>query len=121
MKLIIAGSRSITAHKILSLGFVSSPYTLSGLTEIISGTAKGADRLGELLAAQFEIQLVKFPADWNRYGKSAGYKRNAEMADYADAALILWDGVSKGSKHMEDIMKRIGKPVYVYTSKGEIL
>lgn len=46
------------------------------------------------------------PADWNKYGKSAGYKRNEQMAIYADACLAFWDGKSKGTKHMIGLAKR---------------
>ena len=55
------------------------------------------------------------PADWNKYGKSAGYKRNEEMANIADAALVIWDGESRGSKHMIDIAKKQKLQVYVYS------
>lgn len=75
------------------------------ITEVISGTAKGADKLGERFAKENNLTLHRFPADWNRYGKSAGYKRNVEMADNADALLALWDGKSRGTKHMIDIVR----------------
>lgn len=39
------------------------------------------------------------------YGKSAGYKRNSEMAEIADALIAFWDCSSKGTKDMIDIAK----------------
>jgi len=57
--------------------------------------------------------IKQFPADWNKYGKSAGYKRNEEMAKYADALIAFWDGKSKGTKHMIDLAKRYGLKVKV--------
>lgn len=75
-------------------------------TEIVSGTARGADLLGEKYATENEIQIKRFPADWNRFGKSAGYKRNEEMANYADACICFWDGKSRGTKSMIDLAEK---------------
>ena len=52
--------------------------------------------------------LLRFPADWDKYGKKAGYIRNKEMARAADACVVFWNGQSKGSKHMIDIAKKHG-------------
>ncbi len=111
LKVIIAGSRDVT-----NLFVVEKAVELSGYkpTEVVSGTARGVDRLGEEWARQRGIPVKAFPADWGRLGKSAGYLRNVEMSEYADALLAVWDGKSKGTKHMIDIMSRAKKPVYVY-------
>ncbi len=74
--------------------------------EIVSGTYKGADLLGERYANERTYPIKQFPADWRRYGKSAGLKRNTEMAAYADALIAFWDGESKGTKHMIDLAKQ---------------
>lgn len=74
--------------------------------EIVSGTARGADQLGEKFAKEKGCNLKQFPADWDAYGKSAGYRRNADMAKYADACVVFWDGVSKGTKHMIDLAEK---------------
>ena len=78
-------------------------------TTIISGMARGADSLGALYASE-HCSLQTFPADWNKYGKSAGYKRNHQMLDEGkpDLVLIYWDGSSKGTSHMIDIAKKAG-------------
>ena len=87
-------------------------------SSIISGGAKGADNLGEHYAylklhAGENMRLQCFPAQWDKYGKSAGYKRNQQMLDEGkpDLVLIYWDGISKGTKHMLDIAKRAGVKV----------
>lgn len=49
--------------------------------------------------------LTIFKADWDKHGKAAGFKRNTEMAKYADALIAFWDGKSKGTKHMIDTAK----------------
>ena len=71
--------------------------------EIVSGVYKGADLLGERYAAERNYRIKQFPADWRRYGKSAGLKRNIEMAAYADALIAFWDNESKGTKHMIEL------------------
>lgn len=123
MKLIIAGSRTINPSVI----FVDSIICNNDLkvTEIISGTAGGVDRAGERYAIQYNemgiryhnptvnnLKLTKFPADWEKFGKAAGHIRNKQMADYADALLLIWDGTSSGSKNMKETMLKLGKPVY---------
>lgn len=80
---------------------------------IVSGMARGADKLGVKYANENGGQLKEFPAQWDKYGKSAGYKRNQQMLDEGkpDLVLIYWDGISKGTKHMLDIAKRAGVKV----------
>lgn len=70
---------------------------------VISGTAKGADQLGERYAKSqqpFGVRLERFPADWEKYGKRAGFLRNHQMALEADGLIAFWDGKSKGTKNM---------------------
>ena len=113
MKLIIAGSRGIT--DIDTLIKAISCYDLKDkITEIVSGTALGADRLGEIYAEMNNIKLTKFPADWKHYPRSAGYKRNLEMSVYGDALLALWDGKSRGTKHMINVSQKKKMLVHVY-------
>lgn len=100
MKTIIAGSRSITNINILQQALEKIDWKI---TEVVSGGARGADYLGEVYARDFGIPIKRFLAEWNRYGKSAGYKRNLEMAQYSDALIALWDGESRGTKHMIDL------------------
>ena len=81
--------------------------------EIVSGCARGADSLGEKYATEKNYKLHKFPADWDRFGKSAGYRRNQEMAEFADMVIAFWDGKSVGTKHMIDISKSKNKPCQI--------
>ena len=80
---------------------------------IVSGTARGADSLGEVYAKEKGYLLTKFPAQWDKFGKSAGYRRNEEMAKNADGLVAFWDGQSRGTKHMIDIAKAQGLAVRI--------
>lgn len=111
MRTIIAGSRNVTDYDILLQAIENCPFHIS---VVLSGTARGVDRMGERFALQQKIPLEKYPADWNKWGKSAGYKRNELMAEKAEALLALWDGESRGTKHMIDIAKKKGLKIYIY-------
>lgn len=107
LKIIIAGSRTFNDYELLKkkLDFYIGEHTE---IEIISGTARGADRLGERYAIERGFTLKKFPANWNQYGKRAGYLRNEQMAQYATHAVIFWDEISRGTKHMIDLAQKYG-------------
>ena len=111
-KVIIAGSRSFNDYNLLEskLDFYLSQRSD---VEIVSGTCYGADKLGEIYAIKHKLPIKQFPADWNKYGKSAGYRRNSQMADYADACVVFWDGKSKGAQHMINLAKAKGIPLRV--------
>lgn len=110
MRVIVAGSRGFDDYQLLNNELTTlkmlSESNKTPITEVVSGTARGADKFGEIWAEQNGIKLIKFPADWTRYGKSAGYVRNEEMAKYADILYAFWDGTSKGTKHMIELAKR---------------
>lgn len=117
MKLVIAGSRTVVNiqhlyNAILTLDLGDT--VKNEVTEIISGGANGADKLGEILATKLNKTLTIMPAEWDKYGKAAGYRRNEDMAELGDAVLVLYDGVSKGSKHMIELAKKHNKKVWVY-------
>lgn len=103
MRTIIAGCRTATDPKDLRTALTYCGWVP---TVVISGTARGADRLGEDWALKNKVPIEKFPADWDEHGKSAGHIRNAEMAETAEALIALWDGVSPGTKSMIEIAKR---------------
>jgi major membrane immunogen (membrane-anchored lipoprotein) len=106
MKIIIAGSRLFDNYEMLCefCDFYLKNKSNDEI-EIVSGTANGADKLGEKYAQERGYKLKQFPANWEKYKKSAGYIRNKEMAEYADALIAFWDEKSKGTKHMIDLAK----------------
>jgi hypothetical protein len=110
MKVIIAGSRNVNDYSLIIEAVERSGYNI---TEVVSGCAIGIDRLGERWATANNIPIKEMPADWNRNGKAAGPLRNKAMAEYADAAIVVWDGKSPGSRNMVENMIRRKKPYYV--------
>lgn len=118
MKLIIAGSRSIKDYTVLCNAIAQSDFCIS---EVVSGCARGVDKLGERWASERNLIVTRMRADWGRFGQAAGLYRNSEMASYADAAIILWDGESRGTLHMIDCMRRAGKPFEVYDDQGILI
>ena len=129
MKVIIAGSRSIVDYIHIEDAARLSNFDI---TEIVSGTARGVDQLGEQLATKHNTPVAKFPADWNNttvpgavikhnqygaYNAIAGHMRNAQMAQYADALIAVWDGKSRGTTDMITRMRKLKKRVFVHTVK----
>lgn len=118
MKTIIAGSRDFTDYEILDAVLCHLPWKI---TEIVSGCARGADNLGLEYALDYDLPAKKFPAEWDKWGKGAGYRRNLHMAEYADALVAFWNGESKGTKHMIDCAIHNGlyiKVFYVNTDQS---
>lgn len=107
LKVIVAGSRQFNNYQLLcqKLDFYFQRYSRTEIT-IISGTARGADQLGERYAKERGIKLIQMPADWNRYGRAAGYRRNKQMAAIATHCIVFWDGKSPGTKHMINIAQQ---------------
>jgi hypothetical protein len=111
MRTIIAGSRTATSYNDLLTAIAAITWMP---TEIISGSARGADVLGERWARENNIPLRLMPANWAKDGRRAGYLRNIEMAEHADALIALWNGKSPGTRHMIDIATRKGLVVSVW-------
>lgn len=115
-RVIIAGSRTFTDWKMFQekVKEILSNYTD---IEIVSGHARGADTMGEWYAQNNNIPLKVFPAQWDTYGKRAGYLRNQQMLDYANeetpVLIAFWDGSSRGTKMMIDIAQRAEAEVHI--------
>jgi len=125
MKTIIAGSRWIENYDIVCQAIDESEFDI---TEIVSGKANGVDTLGENWATAHDIPIASFPANWSnlktkgavirtgKYGKynaAAGPLRNKKMAEYAEALILVWDGVSRGSKNMLELGRKYNLKIFV--------
>lgn len=113
-RIIICGGRDFNNYELLK---ERCDYLLQFIPKwqltIICGKARGADTLGEKYALENNLKIEYYPADWDKYGKSAGFRRNKEMVDTATSAICFWDGKSKGTKHTIDLCKKKGIPYII--------
>jgi hypothetical protein len=128
-RVIIAGSRNIFLSPYSIFDIVATAgYSVdkehakrnkkNHIGEVVSGNAKGVDTSGEYFAFNYNVPMEVFPAEWDKHGRSAGPIRNKQMADYADALVLIWDGRSTGSANMKSTMLALDKPVYEVVFKG---
>jgi len=110
MKVIIAGSRGIKDYATVRDAVQRSDFPIS---RVLSGMAQGVDALAVRYAKENSLPCDRFPAEWSKWGRSAGYRRNVQMAQNADALVAVWDGKSPGTKHMIDVAKARGLRIFV--------
>lgn len=98
-RLVVAGSRGFDSYEQLSAELDKYLAGKSNVT-IISGTARGADRLGEKYAQEHGYKIEQVPAQWAKYHQGAGPIRNKQMVKLADAVLVFWDNESTGTRNI---------------------
>ena len=98
---------------LLPYRMINGELVLTLPSEVVSGTAEGADLAGESWAMDRGVKIKRFKPDWFNLGKRAGYERNKQMAEYSDEAIVFIENNSKGSEMMVREMKKLGKPVKV--------
>ena len=114
MKLAVIGSRNLTKIRL-------EEHFPVGVSEIVSGGARGVDLLAREFARKNHIPLVEFLPQYALYGRAAPLKRNEEIAAYADEAIAFWDGSSKGCAYTVKAFQRLGKRVTVVLCDAENL
>ncbi len=110
MRVIIAGSRGINDYAKICDAVQQSGFLIS---QILSGMAQGVDSLAVRYATENGLPCEHFPAEWRKWARSAGYRRNTQMAQHADALIAVWDGKSPGTKHMIDVARARGLRTFV--------
>ena len=111
MNLLIVGSRSIQECDL-------EKYIPEETTLIITGRAQGIDTLAESYADKKHLSKLILRPQYHLYGRSAPPKRNEKMVELCDAALIIWDGVSKGTAYTINCAKKMGKKVILLEYDG---
>lgn len=106
MKLAIFGSRTLPVPNI-------EEYLPEGVTEIVSGGAKGIDEEAARFAKTHGLKLTEFLPDYERFGRVAPIMRDKQIAEYADAGLAFWDGESRGTKYTIEFFNKENKPVKI--------
>ena len=122
MRVIIAGGRdftnvSVMAETLNNLQDVDHVIEIEKLT-LICGMARGADLTAYKLFKEVGLPVEMYPADWDQYGKQAGFIRNTQMAGVADMLIAFWDGQSRGTAHMIDTARKHNLNVLVFDYEG---
>lgn len=122
-RIIIAGTRDFNDYDMLYqelsafVNIIADNVSNQNQIEFVSGTARGADTLGEKFADETGYPVKRFPAKWNKYGKAAGPIRNEQMAEYASekngVLFVFWDGKSRGTKSMIKIAEMYGLEIHI--------
>ena len=110
MKIAIIGSRNLKVYNL-------EEYIPKSTTEIVSGGARGIDTCAREFAQKHRIKLTEFLPEYNKYGKTAPWKRNIQIIEYADMVLAFWDGKSLGTKFVIDNCKKRNKRTRVFINK----
>lgn len=110
MKIAMVGSRNFERYSKVAKYFIDN---VQAGDMIISGGAEGIDRTAENIARGANMSVCILLPDWNKYGKSAGARRNQQIVDMADKVVAFWDGKSKGTKITIDMARKAGKPLEI--------
>ena len=114
-RVVIAGCRDYTNYDEAKkyIDFCISNIRKKYEIVIVSGCANGADALGEKYANENGLKIEKHPANWEKYGRSAGPRRNKQMAEVSDYVICFWDEKSKGTRSMIDYSIKLDKPIKI--------
>lgn len=114
-RIIIAGCRDFENYNLAKeyIDFCISNLKKNYELIFMSGNCKGTDMLGEQYAKENGCKLELYPANWKKYGKYAGPKRNEQMAQICDYVICFWDGKSRGTKSMIDYSLKLNKPIKI--------
>ena len=107
MKIAVIGSRELQVDHL-------EDYLPEGVTEIVSGGARGVDSCARDYALQHGLKLTELLPEYEKYGRGAPLRRNITIIEYADHVLAFWDGKSRGTKYVIDNCKKRNIPVAVY-------
>lgn len=115
MRITIGGCRDFEDYEVFSKFVSECIEKIKPCDKIIilSGHCKGTDLMAERYAAEMGYEVEIHNADWKKYGRAAGPKRNAEMIQNSHALIAFWDCKSKGTKNLVDTAKKKNIPVYV--------
>lgn len=105
----VVGSRNFVNYGIVCS--ILDEYT--DITHIVSGGARGADYLGKKYAEEKNLEYIEFPAEWDKYGRSAGFIRNKDIVNNSDIIIAFWDGISKGTENTINYARKQKKEVRI--------
>jgi hypothetical protein len=133
MRVLITGSRNWNETDLIRSAFdlvmekiTGDPYSFDRVAgsrvTIVSGNCpSGADWLCERLAFDYGFKVERHPADWHKFGRGAGFRRNQEMVDAgADYCFAFIKNESAGATHCMEAARRAGIPTFVYRMRGDV-
>lgn len=120
MNLAVIGSRDFTNYGLFTR-IMDKLLQKKHISKIVSGGARGADKLAERYSQENDIPILILPALWDKHGKSAGYIRNHDIWKNSDLGIAFWNGKSKGTKHSFDIARKQGKRLYVWDNSTKTM
>ena len=112
MRVAIVGSRELTRRSYVERAMARAARRGIVPTVVLCGEARGPDRIGREWAEARWIAVDSYPADW-RSGRGAGLARNIRMAQACDAVVAIWDGHSRGTAHMIEQARKLGRKLYI--------
>lgn len=115
IRVVVAGCRDYNNYQEAEIFIDSCMKKINKKGDIVfvSGGCRGADVLGQVYASKHHCQVECYPAEWKKYGRRAGPKRNQHMAMLGDYFICFWDGESRGTKNMIESAKAYHKPVWI--------
>lgn len=113
MKVAVIGSRSFDNYE-----EVCRILSQIKITLLISGGARGADRLGERYAKENNIETKIFLPDWNKHGKIAGFLRNTDIINECELVVAFWDNFSKGTLDSIKKAEKMGKNILIINTNN---
>jgi hypothetical protein len=122
MKILICGSRTWTDYAQVLEALRDLTQARMAPPIVIHGAARGADLLGARAAGALGLPVEAYPADWNRYGRSAGYRRNEQMVTMLDPTtdqVLAFSHGSRGTQHTIDLARARGIPVTVIGEEAQ--
>ena len=114
MRVAVVGSRDVVDSSKIQHQIATVLRSYPVVPELVSGGARGVDRLAEMAARSLHVPMLIFKADWLAHGKRAGFLRNQQIVDNCDEVHAWWDGKSKGTAHTIALARKAGKPVTVH-------
>lgn len=128
-RVIVAGGRDFNDYGLLKRKMDIILKNVTDKVVIVSGTASGADKLGERYAIEKGYTIDPYPADWTNmnvqpcvskkrkdgaiYNALAGHNRNILMIKNSDVAVFFWDEKSTGTKHCIENAKDHGLKIRI--------
>ncbi|KRW79607.1 MULTISPECIES: SLOG family protein [Pseudomonas] len=119
VRIIVCGGRHY-AHGVHAWAVLAHIHRLRGIAEVIQGECPtGADKHAREWAVAHGIPLKRYRAEWEKYGRAAGPRRNREMLQERPHGVVAFPG-GTGTADMIAAAQEAGVPVYYAPAPGAV-